>query len=420
MFEISKTTIGMTDLLKISGRIDSINAKTINEMIRKEISYDDPNLVLDMEEVDYMSAAGLRVLRALMEGSGQVRIANPSKRVREVLGITGLDAVYEVYDSRMQAVHAVQPVTNAHTHLELGALAHKRPDVTGRDFTDWIVDDLNGGLRELGGGQKQAFIKAVEASIKDLIAAGTTMIGDISTSGASIEPLLKSGLQGVVYIELFGTDLTAGRERLNEVTAFIDHHRHHIQRGMHIGMTIHTPYSVHPELWKMSIDYCREHNIPLCIHVAESPAEYEFMTKGTGSIVDTYYEKIASLKAMPSPEKTPIQFLADIGALDLKPLLVHCVQVDDDDIKLIKDSGSAVVHCPRSNLRLRCGRMPLEKFLEQDIPVLLGTDSLASSPSLNVFDEVEIAVALHHGRVDAKDIQALVSNIIPIDKNVKS
>jgi len=420
VFEISKTKIGMTDLLTISGRIDSINAQAINDTIQNEISYDDPHLVVDMEHVEYMSAAGLRVLKALMDGSGQVRIANPSKRVREVLGITGLDAVYKVYDSRMEAVHAVQPVTNAHTHLELGALAHKCPDVTGRDFMDWIVNDVNGGLSDLGARRKQAFTKAVEASIADLIAAGITMIGDISTSGVSIEPLLKSGLQGVVYVELFGTDPAVATSRLNEVTTFIDHHRHHIQRGMHIGMSIHAPYSVHPELWKMGIKYCREHHIPLCIHVAESPAEYEFMTKGTGAIVDTYYEKVAGLKPMASPQKTPIQFLADIGALDLKPLLVHCVQVDDNDIKLIKESGSAVVHCPRSNLRLHCGRMPLEKFLEHDIPVLLGTDSLASSPSLNVFDEVEIAVALHHGRVDAKAIQGLVSNMIPIDKSVKS
>ena len=95
-------------------------------------------------------------------------------------------------------------------------------------------------------------------------------------------------------------------------------------------------------------------------------------------------------------------------------------EVDDNDIKLIKESGSAVVHCPRSNLRLRCGRMPLEKFLEQDVPVLMGTDSLASSPSLNVFDEVEVAVGLHHGRVDPKDIKELLANIIPLPKNVKS
>jgi aminodeoxyfutalosine deaminase len=186
---------------------------------------------------------------------------------------------------------------------------------------------------------------------------------------------------------------------------------------MHIGISLHAPYSVHPELWKLGLEYTKDHNLPLCIHVAESPAEHEFMTKGTGAIADNYYVDVPKV---PSPMKSPIQFLADIGALEQKPLLVHCVQVDDEDIKLIKESGSAVVHCPRSNLRLNSGRMPLEKFLAQDIPVLLGTDSLASSPSLNIFDEVEVAIALHHGKVDAKDILALASNTIPVDSSVKS
>ena len=417
MFEISKSKIGLTDLLKISGRIDSINANTIHETLNNEISYDDPNLVIDMEAVEYMSAAGLRILKGLKEKSGHVRIANPSKRVREVLQITGLDAIYDVYESRMAAIHAVQPVTNAHTHLELSALADKCPDVTGRDFVDWLVNGVDKGIQELGNTAPRIFSDAVEKSIQRLIGAGVTMVGDISNSGVSIEPLLKSGLHGIVYVEYIGTDPSQARAKLNHVVNTIEKHRHHIQRGMHIGLSFHAPYSVHPELWKLGLEAVKEHKLPLCIHVAESPAEHEFMTKGTGKIATDFYRDTPKV---PSPMKSSIQFLADIGALEHKPLLVHCVHVDDADIKLIKDSGSAVVHCPRSNLRLNNGRMPLEKFLAQDIPVLLGTDSLASSPSLNIFEEVEVAVALHHGKVDAKDVLALASNTIPVDSNVKT
>lgn len=417
MFEISKSKIGLTDLLKLTGRIDSINAKTVHDTINNEISYDDPNLVVDMAEVEYMSAAGLRILRSLYDASGYVRIANPSKRVREVLQITGLDAVYDVFDSRMAAVHAVQPVTNAHTHLDLSVLADQCPDVTGKPFVDWILNNVDAPLRENNNLLERSFSRAIDTSIQNMINAGVTMVGDISSNGASIEPLLRSGLHGVVYVEYMGTDPAQAHSKLHQVTSMIDKHRHHIQRGMHIGISFHTPYSVHPELWTLGLEYARENDLPICIHVAESPAEYEFMTKGTGSIAEQYYTRMPKLT---SPMKSPVQFLADIGALELKPLLVHCVHVDDSDIQLIKESGSAVVHCPRSNLRLQCGRMPLEKFLEKDIPVLLGTDSLASSPSLNVFDEVEIATALHHGRVSAADVLGLASNTIPIDASVKS
>jgi cytosine/adenosine deaminase-related metal-dependent hydrolase len=89
------------------------------------------------------------------------------------------------------------------------------------------------------------------------------------------------------------------------------------------------------------------------------------------------------------------------------------VQVDAADIARIAASGASVVHCPRSNLRLRCGRMPLEAFLAAGVRVLLGTDSLGSSPSLDVRDEAGFAVALHHDHVSPERILALLHQ--PLD-----
>jgi cytosine/adenosine deaminase-related metal-dependent hydrolase len=135
------------------------------------------------------------------------------------------------------------------------------------------------------------------------------------------------------------------------------------------------------------------------------------MKKGTGKFADNLFKEFSPIDI---PYKSPIAFLEEIGALKLRPLLIHAVNVSDDDIALIKKYGCQVVHCPRSNLRLQCGRMPLEKFLEAKIPVLLGTDSLASSPSLNIFDEVEVAVALHHGKVPPEKIKKMVYGTITI------
>ncbi len=148
----------------------------------------------------------------------------------------------------------------------------------------------------------------------------------------------------------------------------------------------------------------------LCIHAAESPEEADYMLRGTGALAD-YETKLEA--DFSSPMRSTIRYLDDMGALELKPLLVHAIQVDDDDIRRIKAGGARVVHCPRSNVRLRCGRMPLEKYLNQGVPVYIGTDSLGSSPSLDIFDEVEFAVPLHYGKVAPEIIEKLVFQDMP-------
>jgi len=118
---------------------------------------------------------------------------------------------------------------------------------------------------------------------------------------------------------------------------------------------------------------------------------------------------------VPSPLRTPIQYLDDLGALALKPLLVHCVHVSEDDILRIAANECAVVHCPRANLRLQNGRMPLDAMLVAGVPVYLGSESRAAVPTLDVRDDVEIAVALHHGRVPAEAIEALAHRPFPAE-----
>lgn len=409
--EINTARVGQATIIEINGRIDSINARQLETIIRREMARDHAQILLQVSDVYYMSAAGLRILRLLHHELGAVHLIAPSDRVREVLQITGLDTIYRMHPNRTDAVHAVNRVTNAHTHLELGWLSGRRPGLGGADFVQWINQTVIQGRRDLGADWEKHYTEAIEAGIQGLIDSGTTMVADISTSGKSIGPLLRSGLRGIVYIELLGTDPTKIDASLQNVQDFIAAWRPKTTSKMQIGLSLHAPYSVHSDLWRKALDYARAESLPLCIHAAESPAEHQFMTQGTGPMLDDYYSDI--LPAILSPGKTPVAFLEDIGALELKPLLVHMVQVDDDDIRRIKDHDCTVVHCPRSNLRLRCGRMPLEKFLANDIPVLLGTDSLGSAPSLSVFDEVEVAAALHHEHVKPREVAQLIYNPLP-------
>ena len=302
-------------------------------------------------------------------------------------------------------------LTNAHTHLDLGWMADQCPPISGRPFTPWLA-----GLVEHRWEAHQKWEPVYEASVEDgildLLTAGTTHIGDVTSSGKSIGPLLSSGLKGVVYVETAGLNPAKADDYLQRARAVIDEWRPKERNGIEIGLAIHAPYSVHPRLWEKAVDYARREELPLCIHIAESPAEFDYLMLDTGPLVEDYYMHL-NLEPIPSPHKTPIQFLEDVGALALKPLLVHSVHVSEEDILKIAANECLVVHCPRANLRLENGRMPLDAMLVAGIPVYLGSESRAAVPTLDVRDDLEVAIALHYGRVPAEAIEAMARRPLP-------
>ena len=95
------------ELVKINGLIDSSNAAEFDNVL-KEVVGRKHNVVLEMSGIDYISSAGLRAMIALLreckKHKGNVRLANPSERVVEVLALAGLDSLFDVYDSEAAAV----------------------------------------------------------------------------------------------------------------------------------------------------------------------------------------------------------------------------------------------------------------------------------------------------------------------------
>lgn len=107
MVDIQVEDLKRVELVTVSGRIDSSNAAQFDEVL-KEVSERKNNVVLDMSGVDYISSAGLRAIVALLRESkknrGDVRLANPSPRVTEVLSLAGLDSLFQVFDTSAAAV----------------------------------------------------------------------------------------------------------------------------------------------------------------------------------------------------------------------------------------------------------------------------------------------------------------------------
>ena len=105
-FQISE--LEQVTLIEVSGRIDSMNANELGEALTELIDQSHLRLVLDLSSVAYMSSAGLReivaALKRVKRAGGDLRIAQPSERVREVLEMAGLDTIFHIYQTRVEAV----------------------------------------------------------------------------------------------------------------------------------------------------------------------------------------------------------------------------------------------------------------------------------------------------------------------------
>lgn len=108
MIDINVSGKEHVTLVEVSGRVDSMNASQLGEALANEVESGNTQLVLDLSKVDYMSSAGLRELVASLKkvkrASGDLRIAQPSERVREVLEMAGLDTIFHIYPTQLDAI----------------------------------------------------------------------------------------------------------------------------------------------------------------------------------------------------------------------------------------------------------------------------------------------------------------------------
>jgi cytosine/adenosine deaminase-related metal-dependent hydrolase len=157
------------------------------------------------------------------------------------------------------------------------------------------------------------------------------------------------------------------------------------------GVSPHAPYTVSAPQLEMISRMAIEDRVPLMMHAAESQAEKSFMLEGTGAFAEGLRKRHIEWKA---PRISTIQYLAQHGVMETKPLLAHCITVDDQDIEVIRVSHASIAHCPKSNAKLRHGRAPFARFLETDLKVGIGSDSVASNNTCDILEEARFATLL--------------------------
>jgi 5-methylthioadenosine/S-adenosylhomocysteine deaminase len=275
---------------------------------------------------------------------------------------------------------------NCHTHLELTAMRGFLEPEEG-DFFAWLRKVTVSRNERMSA--EDLYVSAAWGAA-EAARAGVTCVGDASDAGATtMRALRDAGLRGVVYQEAFGPDAREAAAKFDTAREKIDRLRSGETALVTLGLSPHSPYTVAPTLLGMLARYAVAERLPLMMHAAESEAERALMLEGGGIFAASYAARGFTFD---SPRTTTVRHLAQTDVLDARPLLAHCVRVDEGDIELLRESGAGVAHCPKSNAKLGHGRAPLAAMLEAGASVGLGSDSVASNNVCDVLEESRFAL----------------------------
>jgi aminodeoxyfutalosine deaminase len=277
-------------------------------------------------------------------------------------------------------------LVNAHTHLELSALRGRVPG--GRGFVAW-VEHLIGARTELPEEDAEA---AVASAVDALVSSGTVAVGEVTNGLGAVGALARAAVQGCVFHEVFGLDRDSVLRRLGGLSADVTARASRwgtdggeLPGGLSYAPAPHTLYTTHPDAVRAILASAAERGARTSLHLAEHAPERSAIERGEGPVVPWLRERARVTREWPL---TPLfDHAAELGALSPTVLLVHLADARADELDRVRAAGSPVVLCPRSNLHIDVRLPPLVAMRAAGIEPALGTDSLASSPSLDVLAE---------------------------------
>jgi 5-methylthioadenosine/S-adenosylhomocysteine deaminase len=253
-------------------------------------------------------------------------------------------------------------------------------------FRRWIIR-LTRARREVLNPER--LLASARVGIGEGLLAGITTYADTCESGVVHQAMREMGVRGVMYLEVFGPQPEQARPALKDLATKVAKHRTEDTSLVRTGISPHAPFSVSDALFNGAGDLAMAEKLPVAIHAAESEAEHRLVTEGEGDFAEAL--RARSINVLPRAAST-ISLLDRTRILRTRPLLIHCVRVDADDLRCIADNGCTIAHCPASNAKLGHGAADLIAMLDAGVVVGLGSDSVASNNRMDMLDEARLAV----------------------------
>ncbi|WP_219619761.1 amidohydrolase family protein [Neptunicoccus cionae] len=153
--------------------------------------------------------------------------------------------------------------------------------------------------------------------------------------------------------------------------------RHHHSNGglLQIGLSPHAPYSCGAGMYHLVREVADAYSVPIHTHLAEGPQEIAYVQEHYGT--------------------SPVRWLHSLEFLKSDVTAAHCTQLDEEDARILAETGTKIAHCPICNAKLSSGTLHLECVQRHGVTVGLATDGPASHNSLDMFQEMKFASIIH-------------------------
>jgi 5-methylthioadenosine/S-adenosylhomocysteine deaminase len=273
-------------------------------------------------------------------------------------------------------------LVNAHTHVAMTLLRGYADD---KQLDAWLQEDIWPVEAELTAEDVRA---GTELGLLEMVRSGTTAFADMYFEVPEIVDAVEdAGLRarvghGVVTVakddEGAREDLDASLEIAREFDGAAD-------GRVKTAFMPHSLTTVGEEYLREYVTEARGDGVPIHYHANETEDEVEPIVEERG--------------------ERPLEYASDLDMTDGSDFAAHGVHVDETEIELLAETGTGVVHCPASNMKLASGMAPVQKLLDAGVTVGLGTDGAASNNDLDMFDEMRDAAMV--GKLAENDASAV-------------
>ncbi|MCX6741074.1 MAG: amidohydrolase, partial [Candidatus Parcubacteria bacterium] len=292
----------------------------------------------------------------------------------------------------MKKIEFNLPLVNAHGHAAMVAfrgLAEDLPLNTWLNQYIWPMEKERVSPRFI--------YQHTQAAIKEMKANGTALFNDMYFFAEAIaraaEKMKMPAVIGEGILDFPTPSAKTPQEALATTEKLLIKYKNHPL--IKIAVAPHSIYTVAAENLIRAKELADQYKTIYHIHCAETQKEFD--------------------DCLAQNKLTPVAYLDNLGVLDDKTLLAHCVWLTDEDINILAQRQVKVAHCPLSNLKLGSGVAPIAKMMAKGIVVALGTDGAASSNRLDIWEAGKFAALLQKGinldptKISAKQAVAMMT-----------